>query len=285
MSEETGSKSNPIDATVVMIDVVGFSKLIMQDQLEVVTKLSQLVREILNLEEIKTPVSDKTKVLLLPRGDGWGICFFAPDQLTKAMKYAVMLNQRSDAIKIRRNGKELPSGIRIGVNKGLLHIYSDQSKGTDVEVAGVAINQAERVMSVGDAGHIFCKVDIADYLLRDGDLGPLIPRKNDGYQNRFRIQLKEGEDMIVVQGIHGKYQGLEVGNENIPNKITLLAQKVATFHRKLKFSAREMGRFLGISKENDDYIGELYAHFLEYGLSETPLDADINVTRTPFSRL
>src|SRR5436190_15102104 len=145
-------------AHVLFIDVVGYSKLLVNEQRAVIEELNQLVR--------KTPQVRKSdaagKLIRIPAGDGMALVFFqTPEEPVQC------------AMEIAKALKTHPRlHIRMGIHSGPV----DQIK--DVEdrpnVAGTGINLAQRVMSCGDAGHILLSKRVADDLAQDSHWQPLL---------------------------------------------------------------------------------------------------------------
>ena len=136
---------------VLFIDVVGYSKLLVNEQREVVERLNQIVR--------KTPQFRKSeaagKLIRIPVGDGMALVFFqTPEEPVQC------------AMEIGRSLKSHPSiRLRMGVHSGPV----DQVKDVNdrINVAGAGINIAQRVMDCGDAGHILVSKRVADDLAQD----------------------------------------------------------------------------------------------------------------------
>src|SRR5246127_4647974 len=136
--EEMGTKlkSDPHleIAHVLFIDVVGYSKLLVNEQREIVQQLNQVVR--------KTPQFRKSeaagKLIRIPVGDGMALVFFqTPEEPVQC------------AMEIARALKSHPElRLRMGVHSGPV----DQVKDVNdrINVAGVGINIAQRVMDLGD---------------------------------------------------------------------------------------------------------------------------------------
>ncbi len=125
-------------AHVLFMDVVGYSKLLVNEQREVVEQLNQFVR--------KSPQFRKSesagKLIRIPVGDGMALVFFqTPEEPVQC------------AMEIARALKNHPRlRLRMGVHSGPV----DQVKDVNdrLNVAGTGINVAQRVMDCGDAGHI-----------------------------------------------------------------------------------------------------------------------------------
>ena len=138
-------------AHVLFIDVVGYSKLLVNEQREVVEQLNQIVR--------KTPQFRKSegrgKLIRIPVGDGMALVFFqTPEEPVQcAMEIARALTSHPN---IR---------LRMGVHSGPV----DQVKDVNdrINVAGAGVNIAQRVMDCGDAGHILLSKRVADDLAQD----------------------------------------------------------------------------------------------------------------------
>src|ERR1043166_6968668 len=138
-------------AHVLFIDVVGYSKLLVNEQREVVQELNQIVR--------KTPQFRKSeaagKLIRIPVGDGMALVFFQSleEPVQCAMEIARALKSHPD---IR---------LRMGAHSGPVDQVKDVNE--RLNVAGVGINIARRVMDCGDAGHILLSKRVADDLAQD----------------------------------------------------------------------------------------------------------------------
>src|ERR1700730_11789217 len=125
-------------AHVLFMDVVGYSKLLVNEQRELVQQLNQVVR--------KTPQFRKSeaagKLIRIPVGDGMALIFFqTPEEPVQC------------ALEIARTLKNNPRiRLRMGVHSGPVGQVKDVNDRTNV--AGAGINIAQRVMDCGDAGHI-----------------------------------------------------------------------------------------------------------------------------------
>src|SRR5438445_4076644 len=125
-------------AHVLFIDVVGYSKLLVNEQREVVQQLNQVVR--------KTPQFRKSeatgKLIRIPVGDGMALVFFqTPEEPVQC------------ALEIARALKNYPQiRLRMGIHSGPVDQIRDVND--RLNVAGAGINMAQRVMACGAAGHI-----------------------------------------------------------------------------------------------------------------------------------
>src|SRR5229473_814767 len=178
-------------AHVLFIDVVGYSKLLVNEQREIVERLNQVVR--------KTPQFRKSdaagKLIRIPVGDGMALVFFqTPEEPVQC------------AMEIARALKNHPQiRLRMGVHSGPVDQLKDVNK--RVNVAGVGINVAQRVMSFADAGHILLSKRVAEDLAQDRHWHPLL-------HDLGEIELKHG-DKIGIVNLYGE----DVGNAQSPERL------------------------------------------------------------------
>jgi TolB-like protein/class 3 adenylate cyclase/cytochrome c-type biogenesis protein CcmH/NrfG len=184
-------------AHVLFVDIVGYSKLLVNEQREVVEQLNQAVR--------KTPQFRKSEaagqLIRIPVGDGMALVFFqSPEEPVHcAMEIA-------EALK-----KHPRIQVRMGIHSGPVDRVKDVND--RINIAGVGMNIAQRVMDLGDGGHILLTRRIAADLSEDAywhqhlhDLG--------------EVELKHG----VRVGIANLYTE-EVGNPQLPEKIKASEKK------------------------------------------------------------
>jgi TolB-like protein/class 3 adenylate cyclase/Tfp pilus assembly protein PilF len=135
-------------AHLLLIDVVGYSKLLVNEQIEFLQELNRLVR---GTECFRT-AETKGRLIRLPTGDGMALIFFrSPEEPVRcALEISLSLQ---DHPQIR---------VRMGVHSGPVHETTDVNDRSNV--AGAGINVAQRVMDCGDAGHILLSKHVADDL-------------------------------------------------------------------------------------------------------------------------
>src|SRR5213592_150684 len=135
-------------AHVLLIDVVGYSKLLVNEQIELLQELNQIVRN----TECFRAAETKGKLIRVPSGDGMALLFFqSPEQPVRC------------ALEISRTLQEHPHiRLRMGVHSGPVNQVTDVNDKTNI--AGSGINVAQRVMDCGDAGHILLSGHIAEDL-------------------------------------------------------------------------------------------------------------------------
>src|SRR6476659_8725062 len=135
-------------AHVLFVDIVGYSKLLINEQHEFLQELNQIVRT----TEAFRAAEAAGKLIRLPTGDGMALAFAttpdAPVQCALEISNALKSNPE---LRVRM-------GIHSGPVSGLVDV-NDRSN-----VAGAGINLAQRVMDCGDAGHILLSRHIAEDL-------------------------------------------------------------------------------------------------------------------------
>src|SRR5437667_5832592 len=135
-------------AHLLLIDVVGYSKLLVNEQIELLQDLNQIVRN----TECFRAAETKGKLIRVPSGDGMALLFFhSPEEPVRC------------ALEISRTLQEHPHiRLRMGVHSGPVNRVTDVNDQSNV--AGSGINVAQRVMDCGDAGHILLSKHLADDL-------------------------------------------------------------------------------------------------------------------------
>src|SRR5438270_4477769 len=133
---------------VLFIDIVGYSKLLINQQSEQIQTLKQIVR---GTEQFRLAEAEG-KLLRLPTGDGGALVF--------------RTNPESPVLCALEISKELKNHpelhVRMGIHSGPVNEVTDLNE--QANIAGAGINIAERVMDCGDAGHILLSRHVADDL-------------------------------------------------------------------------------------------------------------------------
>jgi TolB-like protein/Tfp pilus assembly protein PilF len=133
---------------VLFIDIVGYSKLLNEEQKE---RLDQLTKIVLGTAQVRDSTDEQ--LVRLPTGDGMALVFHhsAEEPARCALEIAEALQKHP----------ELP--VRMGIHSGPVSEVTDVSGRTNI--AGAGINMAQRVMDCGDAGHILLSQHVADDLI------------------------------------------------------------------------------------------------------------------------
>src|SRR3981081_3275067 len=133
---------------VLFIDIVGYSKLLINEQSEQIQKLKEIVR---GTEQFRLAEAEG-KLLRLPTGDGGALVF------RNSPEAPVMC-----ALEISKELKKHPQlRVRMGIHSGPVNEVTDLNE--QANIAGAGINMAQRVMDCGDAGHILLSKQVAEDL-------------------------------------------------------------------------------------------------------------------------
>ena len=148
MSVEPNSDLQLEIGYLLLIDVVGYSKLLVNEQVELQQELNQIVRSTPSFRMAEA----NGKLIRLPTGDGMALVFFrSPEEPAQC------------ALEIHAASKSHPHlQLRMGVHSGPVNQITDVNDRSNV--AGTGINVAQRVMDCGDAGHILLSKHVADDL-------------------------------------------------------------------------------------------------------------------------
>lgn len=141
-------KLEPEIAHILSIDVVGYSKLLVNEQIELLNELKRIVRE----TRCACAAEDEGQLIRLPTGDGMMLLFFrSPEEPLHC------------AVEITEALREHPQiQVRMGLHSGPVNKIEDVND--RLNVAGAGINVAQRVLDSGDAGHILLSKRLADDL-------------------------------------------------------------------------------------------------------------------------
>jgi TolB-like protein/class 3 adenylate cyclase/Tfp pilus assembly protein PilF len=178
-------------AHVLFIDIVGYSKLFINEQHELLQELNQIVRSTDAFQAADTA----GKLIRVPTGDGMALVFSTtPDA---PVQCALQINQTL------RSHPELQ--VRMGVHSGPVSGLTDVDDRSNV--AGAGINMAQRVMDCGDAGHILLSRRVAEDL--------------EQYR-QWRPHLHDLGECEVKHGMRVHVFNLytdEIGNSQFPEKL------------------------------------------------------------------
>jgi class 3 adenylate cyclase len=176
---------------VLFTDVVGYSRLLTDQQREVLRRLWEVIR---GTEDFRGAQAGD-RLISLPTGDGMALVFFgdALAPLRCAQEIGRALRAQPDI------------GLRMGLNSG--PVFRVEDINAHANVAGEGINTAQRVMDCGDAGHILLSKLIADYVAQvSGWAGSL--------HDLGEVKVKHGVKLHLFNFHTG-----EVGNPEVPSKL------------------------------------------------------------------
>jgi TolB-like protein/class 3 adenylate cyclase len=182
---------------VLFMDIVGFSKLLVDEQSDCSERLNQIVRRTSQFRAAEA----EGKLIRLPTGDGMVLVFFtSPEAPVRcAVEIAKALKDCSDF------------GLRMGIHSGPVNKISDVNDRSNL--AGGGINIAQRVMDCGDAGHILLSKRVAEDLEQ---------------HSKWRSHLQDFGECEVKHGVRVNVANLytgEVGNAALPEKLARAKQE------------------------------------------------------------
>src|SRR5438270_4974055 len=179
---------------VLFIDIVGYSKSLVDQQSELLRELNGVVSGTSQFCESEA----QQKLIRLPTGDGMALVFRdSPEAPAQC------------ALEIARALTEHPRiALRMGIHSGpvneVAYVHQRQN------IAGAGINMAQRVMDCGDAGHILVSKHVTEDLEQ---------------HDRWRPLLHELGSCEVKHGVRIDIANLysdEVGNPELPKKFQVL---------------------------------------------------------------
>src|SRR6266481_5097987 len=186
-------------AYVLFIDIVGYSKLVVDQQRRLLELLNQIVR---GTEQFRKAEAIH-RLITIPTGDGMALVFYnTPEAPVEC------------ALEISRAAQAHPElSLRMGVHSGPVSGVVDVSGRANI--AGAGINVAQRVMDCGDAEHILLSKHVAEDL------------EQYGQWKRCLHDLGECE---VKHGAHVSVVNLyteDLGNPEVPRKFRHARQEAA----------------------------------------------------------
>src|SRR5215470_7584850 len=184
-------------AHVLFIDIVGYSKLLINEQRERLRALNEIVRHTAQFR-----ASDANGMLVrIPTGDGMALIF--RDSVEAPVRCAVEI---SEAVKTHPE-----IHLRMGIHSGPVSEVRDVNE--QKNIAGAGIDIAQRVMDCGDTGHILLSKHVAD------DLVPH-PRWNLYLHDLGECEVKHGAHVSVVNFYHDQF-----GNATLPGKFQTVQKR------------------------------------------------------------
>src|SRR3954469_13236026 len=149
---------------VLFMDVVGYSKLLLDEQRELQQELNQIVRSTEQFQQADAA----GKLVRLPTGDGMALVFFnSPEAPVQC------------AVEISKLLQDKPQlQLRMGIHSGPVNKINDVNDRDNI--AGAGINIAQRVMDCADAGHILVSKRTAEDLSQSRPWRPFLHDLGEG---------------------------------------------------------------------------------------------------------
>jgi TolB-like protein/class 3 adenylate cyclase len=186
-------------AHVLFIDIVGYSKLSINEQNAVVDELTQIVRATAQFQKAE----GADRLIKIATGDGMVLVFYtSPEAPVRC------------AVELSRALKEHPRlRLRMGIHSGPVSGVVDVTGRTNLTGAG--LNMARRVMDCGDAGHILLSKHVAEDLSEFEEWRPLL-------HDLGTCEVKHGMQVAIVN-----LWSDDVGNRQLPQKFQALRKQRA----------------------------------------------------------
>jgi len=186
-------------AHVLFIDIVGYSKLSVNEQHAAVEELNGIVRASKQFQEAEAA----GRLIKIPTGDGMALVFYTSPEAPAQC-----------AVEVSRILKEHPRlQLRMGVHSGPVSGVIDVND--HANLAGAGLNTAQRVMDCGDAGHILLSKRVADDLGEYGHWRPLL-------HDLGLCEVKHGARVAIVN-----LYADQVGNPQLPKTFQALKKHTA----------------------------------------------------------
>jgi TolB-like protein/class 3 adenylate cyclase/Tfp pilus assembly protein PilF len=184
-------------AHVLFLDIVGYSKLSVNEQHARVEELNEVVR----LSEQFRKAEAASRLLKISTGDGMALVFYTSPEAPAQC-----------AVEISRALKEHPSlQLRMGIHSGPVSGVVDVNERANL--AGAGINMAQRVMDCGDAGHILLSKHVAEDLEEYVRWRPLL-------HDLGSCEVKHGVRVSVVNLYDDQF-----GNATLPRKLETVQKR------------------------------------------------------------
>ena len=190
MTAELESEAQLEIGHVLFMDIVGFSKLMVDEQSDASQQLNQIVR---NTEQFRAAEA-ANKLTRLPTGDGMVLVFYTSPEAPARC-----------SMEIGRALKDSSFGLRMGIHSGPVNKVLDVNDRSNL--AGTGINMAQRLMDCGDAGHILLSRRVTEDLEQHSKWRPRLHHLGE-------FEVKHGVKIDIVN----LYTD-EVGNPALPQRL------------------------------------------------------------------
>ena len=186
-------------AHVLFIDIVGYSKLSIDDQHAAIEELTKIVRASEQFQRAEAA----NRLIRIPTGDGMVLVFYtnpeAPAQCAVEISCALKEHPRLQ--------------LRMGIHSGPVSGVVDVNERANL--AGAGINMAKRVMDCGDAGHILLSKHVAEDLEEYEKWRPFL-------HDLGTCEAKHGVRVSVVNLYDDQF-----GNATLPRKLETVRKRRA----------------------------------------------------------
>src|SRR5438067_6898175 len=184
-------------AHVLFIDIVGYSKLSINEQHAAVEELGQIVRASEQFQRAEAA----SRLLKIPTGDGMALVFYTSPEAPAqgSIEISRLLKERARL--------QLRMGVHSGPVSGVIDVNGHAN------LAGAGLNMAQRVMDCGDAGHILLSKHVAEDLEEYEHWRPLL-------HDLGSCEVKHGVRVSVVNLYSDQF-----GNGTLPRKFETVQRR------------------------------------------------------------
>jgi adenylate cyclase len=213
MSAEVKKEIQLEIAHVLFIDVVGYSKLSINEQNAAVDELTRIVRATEQFQKAEA----SERLVKISTGDGIALVFYT--NLEAPVRCAMELSRAlRDHPRLR-----LRMGVHSGPVSGVIDVTGR------INLAGAGLNLAQRVMNCRDAGHILLSKHAAEDLEEYEEWRPLLHELGE-------CEVKHGVRVSVVS-----LYTEEVGNPAVPKKLKAARLAAAARRKRTAFRRLSLG--------------------------------------------
>lgn len=184
-------------AHVLFIDVVGYSRLPIDEQTAVIARLTQVVKTTEHFRSAEAA----GKLTRIPIGDGMALAFFNSPEAP--VRCALEIHQALQG--------QPPLELRMGIHSGPVNAVTDVNDRSNV--AGDGMNMAQRIMDCADAGHILLSKRVADDLVHFSHWRPNL-------HDLGEVEVKHGTT-IALFNLYGE----GFGNPQLPTRVKLQTRR------------------------------------------------------------
>src|SRR6058998_2035773 len=182
---------------VLFIDLVGYSKLSINDQHAAVEQLNRIVRASEQFQQAEAA----SRLLKIPTGDGMALVFYTSPEAPVQC-----------AVEVTRALKEHPRlRLRMGIHSGPVSGVVDVNNRPNL--AGAGLNMAQRVMDCADAGHILLSKHVSEDFEEYEQWRPLL-------HDLGTCEVKHGVRVSVVNLYDDRF-----GNATLPRKFETVKKR------------------------------------------------------------
>jgi TolB-like protein len=247
MSAEVKKEIELEIAHVLFIDIVGYSKLSINEQRAAVEELNEVVRTSKQFQKAEAA----GRLIKIATGDGMALVFYtspeAPAQC--AVEISGALNAHAKL--------QLRMGVHSGPVSGVIDVNGRAN------LAGAGLNLAQRVMDCGDAGHILLSKHVAEDLEEYEHWRPLL-------HDIGGCEVKHGVRVSVVNLYDDQF-----GNARLPRKFQIVQKR----RTRLRW-AEAIGALLALMA-----IIAVGVMFSRYRMRSTPAAPEKSIAVLPFENL